>query len=152
MGKKVEDILFELSMPILEKYNFEFVDTEYKKEGGQWYLRLFIDKEGGITIDDCQIVSEELSEKLDEVDPIDHSYIFEVSSPGIERPLKNERDFRRNLNKMLEIKFYEPLNGKKVIEGELVDYNEDQVRINYNGEIIELRKSLIAIMKPLIKF
>ena len=152
MGKKVEDILFELSMPILEKYNFEFVDTEYKKEGGQWYLRLFIDKEGGITIDDCQIVSEELSEKLDEVDPIDHSYIFEVSSPGIERPLKNERDFRRNLNKMLEIKFYEPLNGKKVIEGELVDYNEDQVRINYNGEIIELRKSSIAIMKPLIKF
>lgn len=152
MGKKVQDILFELSMPILEKYNFEFVDTEYKKEGGQWYLRLFIDKEGGITIDDCQIVSEELSEKLDEVDPIDHSYIFEVSSPGIERPLKNERDFRRNLNKMLEIKFYEPLNGKKVIEGELVDYNEDQVRINYNGEIIELRKSSIAIMKPLIKF
>lgn len=152
MGKKVEDILLGLSMPILEKYNFEFVDTEYKKEGGQWYLRLFIDKEGGITIDDCQIVSEELSEKLDEIDPIDHSYIFEVSSPGIERPLKNERDYRRNLNKMLEIKFYEPLNGKKVIEGELVGYNDDQVRINYNGEIIELKKSLIAIMKPLIKF
>lgn len=76
MGKKVEDILFELSKPILEKHNFEFVDTEYKKEGGQWYLRLFIDKEGGITIDDCQVVSEELSEKLDEVDPIDHSYIL----------------------------------------------------------------------------
>lgn len=152
MGKKVEDILFELSKPILEKHNFEFVDTEYKKEGGQWYLRLFIDKEGGITIDDCQVVSEELSEKLDEVDPIDHSYIFEVSSPGIERPLKNERDYKRNLNKILEIKFYEPMLGKKVIEGKLVDYDEDQVKIYYNGEIIELKKSLIAIMKPLIKF
>lgn len=152
MRKKVEDILFELSKPILEKHNFEFVDTEYKKEGGQWYLRLFIDKEGGITIDDCQVVSEELSEKLDEVDPIDHSYIFEVSSPGIERPLKNERDYKRNLNKILEIKFYEPMFGKKVIEGKLVDYDEDQVKIYYNGEIIELKKSLIAIMKPLIKF
>lgn len=152
MGKKVEDILLELSMPILEKYNFEYVDTEYKKEGVQWYLRLFIDKEGGITIDDCQVLSEELSEKLDEIDPIDHSYIFEVSSPGIERPLKNERDYKRNLNKMLEIKFYEPMNGKKVIEGELVGYDADLVRINYNGEIIELKKSLIAIMKPLIKF
>lgn len=152
MKKKVEDVLLELSMPILKKYNFEFIDTEYKKEGGQWYLRLFIDKEGGITIDDCQIVSEELSPKLDEIDPIEHSYIFEVSSPGIERPLKNERDYKRNLNKIIEIKFYEPLYGKKVIEGILLNYNENSIKINYNGEIVEINKSLIAHIKPFIKF
>ena len=152
MKKKVEDILFELSDPILKKYNFEFVDTEYKKEAMQWYLRLFIDKEGGITIDDCQLVSEELSKALDEIDPIKHSYIFEVSSPGIERPLKNERDYKKNLNKVIEIKFYKPFFNKKTIEGVLIDYDKDSVKINYDGEIIEIKKSLIAIMKPLIKF
>jgi len=152
LNKKVEDILYELSMPILEKYNFEFVDAEYKKEGGQWYLRLFIDKEGGITIDDCQLVSEELSVKLDEVDPIDHSYIFEVSSPGIDRPLKTERDFKKNLNKELEIKFYEPYEGKKAIEAILLDYNDNKVVLNFNGKIIEVDRKMIAVMRPTIKF
>ncbi|WP_408614655.1 ribosome maturation factor RimP [Lutispora saccharofermentans] len=139
-------------MPILNKYKFEFVDIEYKKEGGQWYLRLFIDKDGGITVDDCQLVSEALSDMLDEVDPIEHAYIFEVSSPGIERPLKTERDYKRNLNKELEIKFYEPYEGKKVIEAILVDFDEKKVILDYNGENIEIKKDIIAIMKPLIKF
>ncbi|HCJ56762.1 ribosome maturation factor RimP [Lutispora sp.] len=139
-------------MPILNKYKFEFVDIEYKKEGGQWYLRLFIDKDGGITVDDCQLVSEALSDMLDEIDPIDHAYIFEVSSPGIERPLKTERDYKRSLNKELEIKFYEPYEGKKVIEAVLVDFDEKKVILDYNGENIEIKKDIIAIMKPLIKF
>jgi len=152
LKRKVEDILYDLSMPILNKYKFEFVDIEYKKEGGQWYLRLFIDKDGGITVDDCQLVSEALSDMLDEVDPIEHAYIFEVSSPGIERPLKTERDYKRNLNKELEIKFYEPYEGKKVIEAILVDFDEKKVILDYNGENIEIKKDIIAIMKPLIKF
>jgi len=150
--KKVEDILQELSIPILEKYKFEFVDAEYKKEGGQWYLRLFIDKDGGITINDCQLVSEELSEKLDEVDPIDHSYIFEVSSPGIDRPLKTERDFKKNLNKELEIKFYEPYEGKKTIEAILLDFDDKKVVVDLNGKPTEIDKKMIAIMRPTIKF
>jgi len=144
LKRKVEDIL--------NKYKFEFVDIEYKKEGGQWYLRLFIDKDGGITVDDCQLVSEALSDMLDEIDPIDHAYIFEVSSPGIERPLKTERDYKRSLNKELEIKFYEPYEGKKVIEAVLVDFDEKKVILDYNGENIEIKKDIIAIMKPLIKF
>lgn len=152
MKRKVEDILYDLSMPILNKHKFEFVDIEYKKEGGQWYLRLFIDKEGGITVDDCQLVSEALSDMLDEADPIDHSYIFEVSSPGIERPLKTERDYKRNLNKELEIKFYEPYEGKKVIEAILLDFDEKKVVLDYNGKSIEIKRDIIAIMKPLIKF
>lgn len=152
MKKKVEEILYDISMPILEKYNFEFVDAEYKKEGGQWYLRLFIDKEGGITIDDCQLVSEILSDKLDEIDPIDHSYILEVSSPGIDRPLKTERDYKRNLNKELEIKFYDSYDGKKTIEATLLDFDDEKVKLDYKGKEIEVDKKAIAIMRPLIKF
>jgi len=152
LKKKVEEILHDISMPILEKYNFEFVDAEYKKEGGQWYLRLFIDKEGGITIDDCQLVSEILSDKLDEIDPIDHSYILEVSSPGIDRPLKTERDYKRNLNKELEIKFYDSYDGKKTIEATLLDFDDEKVKLDYKGKEIEVDKKAIAIMRPLIKF
>jgi len=148
----VEEILYEISMPILNKYNFEFVDVEYKKEGGQWYLRLFIDKEGGITIDDCQLVSEILSDKLDEIDPIDHSYILEVSSPGIDRPLKTERDYKRNLNKELEVKFYDSFDGKKSIEARLLDFDDEKVKLDYKGKEIEIDKKAIAIMRPLIKF
>ena len=152
MKRKVEDILYDISMPILDKYNFEFVDVEYKKEGGQWYLRLFIDKDGGITIDDCQLVSEILSDKLDEIDPIDHSYIFEVSSPGIDRPLKTERDYKKNLNKELEVKFYDSFDGKKSIEATLLDYDDKKVILDYKGKEIEIDKKTIAIMRPLIKF
>jgi len=152
LKNKIEDILYDLSKPILEKYKFCFIDTEYKKEGSQWYLRIFIDKEGGITVDDCQIVSEELSEKLDELDPISHSYIFEVSSPGIDRPLKREIDFKRNLNKLIEIKFYKPMFNKKVIEGKLINYDNEKIEIEYKGEKIEIEKSKVAIMKPVIRF
>lgn len=152
MKKKAEDILYELSMPILDKYNFEFIDAEYKKEGGQWYLRLFIDKDGGITVDDCQLVSEALSDKLDEADPIEHSYIFEVSSPGIERPLKTDKDYKRNLGNELEVKFYEPFEGKKVIEATLINYDDKRVMLDYNGKNIEVDRSAIAIIKPVIKF
>lgn len=152
MKNKIEDILYDLSKPILEKHKFCFIDTEYKKEGSQWYLRIFIDKEGGITVDDCQIVSEELSEKLDKLDPISHSYIFEVSSPGIDRPLKREIDFKRNLNKLIEIKFYKPMFNKKLIEGKLINYDNERIEIEYKGEKLEIEKSKIAIMKPVIKF
>jgi len=152
LKKKVENLLEDLSKPILEKYNFCFIDTEYKKEGSQWYLRIFIDKEGGITVDDCQIVSEELSEKLDKLDPIAHSYIFEVSSPGIDRPLKKEIDFKRNLNKLIEIKLYKPMFGKKIIQGKLINYDIDKIEIEYKGEKIEIEKSKVAIMKPVIRF
>ncbi len=152
MKKKIEDILYDLSKPLLDKHNFYFIDSEYKKEGADWYLRLFIDKEGGITVNDCQEISEILSQKLDELDPIEHSYIFEVSSPGIERPLKKEIDFKRNLNKMVEIKFYKPFRDKKVIEGNLVGFDEENIKIEYQEDILEINKSIIAIIKPVISF
>ena len=93
--QKTEEIL----LPIVEKNGFELVDVEYVKEGGSWYLRAYIDKPGGINVDDCEIVSRELSDILDEKDFIDEAYILEVSSPGLGRPLKKEKDFKRSLGR-----------------------------------------------------
>jgi ribosome maturation factor RimP len=149
---KIEDIVYELCKPVTDRLNFELVEVEYKKEGGEWYLRIYIDKEGGITIDDCQMVSEEVSELLDKADPIDNSYIFEVSSPGIERPLKTERDYQKAMGKLVEAKLFAPMNGKKVIEGILTGYTADTVELDQNNSKIVLDKSQIAIIKPVIVF
>jgi ribosome maturation factor RimP len=149
---KVEDIVFELSKPVTDRLGYELVEVEYKKEGGEWYLRLYIDKEGGITLDDCQAVSEAVSDLLDETDPIDSSYIFEVSSPGIERPLTKERDYKKAMGKLLEAKLFAPLNGKKLIEGTLKGYTEDTVELDQNGSSVFLDKKQIAIIKPVIVF
>lgn len=149
---KVEDVVYELCKPVTDKHNYELVEIEYKKEGGEWYLRIYIDKEGGVTLDDCQLVSEEVSELLDEADPIDTSYIFEVSSPGIERPLKTERDYQKSMGKLVEAKLFAPLDGKKVIEGLLTGYTEDSVELEQNKNKILLDKKQIAIIKPVIVF
>ena len=150
--RKVEDIVYDLAKPITDRNNFEIVEVELKKEGPDWYLRLYIDKEGGITITDCQTVSEEMSELLDETDPIEQSYIFEVSSPGIDRPLKTDRDFEKNNGKLIEIKLFSPLDGKKVFEGILKGHTADQVEIEADGKAMEFEKSTIALIRPVIKF
>ena len=93
-------------IPIMEENNFELVDVEYVKEAGTWYLRAYIDKEGGFTVDDCEMVSRRLSDWLDKEDFIDDSYILEVSSPGLGRPLKKEKDFKRSLGEAVDIKLY----------------------------------------------
>ena len=103
----------ELLVPIIDEYQFELVDVEYVKEGGTWYLRAYIDKEGGITVDDCELVSRKMSQLLDEKDFIDESYIFEVSSPGLGRPLKKEKDYKRSMGKEVEIRTYRAINREK---------------------------------------
>ncbi len=150
--RKVEDIAYELAKPITDRYNFELVEVEYKKEGSDWYLRLYIDKEGGITIQDCQSVSEEMSSLLDEADPIEQSYIFEVSSPGLERPLKTDRDYEKNNGKLIEIRLFTPLNGKKVYEGILRGHTAEAVEIEMDGKPVQLGKDAIALIKPVIEF
>lgn len=149
---KVEDVVYEICKPVTDRLNFELVEVEYKKEGGEWYLRIYIDKEGGINIDDCQAVSEEVSELLDEADPIDAAYIFEVSSPGIERPLKTERDYQKSMGKLVEAKLFAPVDGKKLIEGILTGYTEDTVELDQNNSKVVLDKKQIAIIKPVIVF
>jgi ribosome maturation factor RimP len=150
--EKIEDIVYKLCKPVIDRFNFELVEVEYKKEGGDWYLRIYIDKEGGITIDDCQAVSEAISELLDQADPIENSYIFEVSSPGVERPLKTERDYQKAIGKLVEAKLFAPMEGKKLIEGILAGYTDDTVELEQNEDKIVLDKKQIALIKPVIVF
>lgn len=124
----------ELLIPILEKYEFELVDVEYVKEAGTWYLRAYIDKPGGIAINDCEVVSRELSDLLDQKDFIEDSYILEVSSPGLGRPLKKDRDFERNIGEEVEIRTYRMIDKQKEFTGILKDYDENTVTITLADE------------------
>jgi len=139
-------------MPIVEGLNYELVDVEFIKEGTNWYLRVYIDKPGGIGIDDCQAVSEKISEVLDEKDPIEQCYYLEVSSPGLERPLKTERDFIKYKGELVEVKLFKPIDGKKIFEGELIGLIEDKIVINQDGNNIDFEKEKVAIVKRAIKF
>lgn len=117
-------------LPIVKEHNFELVDVEYVKEAGNWYLRAYIDKEDGISVDDCEVVSRKLGEWLDEKDLIADSYILEVSSPGLGRPLKKEKDFVRSIGKDVDIKLYRALNKQKDFAGTLTAYDKETVTIS----------------------
>ncbi|MBO9128857.1 ribosome maturation factor RimP [Bacillus sp. 165] len=142
MSKKVTEIVEELAGPIVEELQLELVDVEYVKEGKDWFLRVFIDSETGIDIEECGLVSERLSEALDKADPIPHLYFLDVSSPGAERPLKKEQDFHKAIGKQVNIKTYEPLDGEKVFEGKLLAYDGSSVTVLM---IIKTRKKEIII-------
>ncbi len=116
-------------LPLLEQHQFELVDVEYVKEAGNWYLRAYIDKEGGITVDDCEIISRTLSDWLDKEDFIEDSYILEVSSPGLGRPLKKDKDFERSLGDEVELKLFKARNKQKDFTGILKAYDKETVTI-----------------------
>ena len=142
-----------LIMPILDRMNFELVDVEYVMEGGTWYLRAYIDKEGGITVNDCEDVAREMNVLLDEEDFIPDAYVFEVSSPGLGRPLKKEKDYIRNMGKELEIRTYKAINRCKEFYGLLRAYDKDTVTIETeDGETIIFNKSEIALIRQAIDF
>ena len=143
----------QLLMPIMEEYNFELVDVEYVKEVGIWYLRAYIDKEGGITVDDCEIVSRRMSDLLDEHDYIPDAYIFEVSSPGLGRQLKKDKDFARSIGEEVEFKLYKAINKQKEFSGILKDFNQDTLEIEFeNGEVVSFERSNVAIVKLAVHF
>lgn len=151
--KKIEVQVEDLVLPILEEKSFDLVDVEFLKEGKNWYLRVYIDKPGGISIDDCQDVSQELSDELDRLDPIKQSYILEVSSPGLDRPLKRDKDYERYKGTEVEVKLYKPVDGKKVFEGELVGLINDRITIKQSDEqVLSFEKDEVAIAKRIIKF
>lgn len=127
---KVTDIVTELVTPIVNEMGLELVDIEYKKEGSNWFLRVFIDNEvGNIDIEDCALVSEKLSQKLDESDPIPTAYFLEVSSPGAERPLRNDKDFKKAVGRHVHITTKEPIEGATVFEGELVSFEDGKLTV-----------------------
>lgn len=151
--QKIEPIVQSYLEPMMEEYNFELVDLEYVKEGTNWYLRVFIDKEGGVTIDDCELLSRSLEEKLDEEDPIENAYILEVSSPGLDRPLKKESDFERYKGEIVDIKLYKPFNKKKEYRGELQGLeNNTVIIIDEEGNTISFSRNDIAIVRLAILF
>ncbi|MFB3168729.1 ribosome maturation factor RimP [Neobacillus sp. 179-C4.2 HS] len=139
---KVTEVVEELTQPILQELDLELVEIEFVKEGKNWFLRVYIDKENGVDIEDCGTVSERLSEKLDELDPITQNYFLEVSSPGAERPLKKAKDFEKAIGKNVFIKTYEPIDGEKGFEGKLLDYDGQTVKVEMK---IKTRKKIIEI-------
>lgn len=147
--QKTEEIL----IPIMEEHGFELVDVEYVKEGGTWYLRAYIDKPGGINIDDCEVVSRTLSDILDEKDYIDDAYILEVSSPGLGRPLKKEKDYKRSLGEEVEIRTYRVIEKRKEFTGILKSYDEKTVTIEMENETLKtFEKSDIALIRLAFDF
>lgn len=141
-----------LVLPIIEENRFELVDVEYVKEGGTFYLRIYVDKEKGITVEDCEKVSRALSDKLDEEDFIADSYILEVSSPGLGRPLKKEKDFVRSIGKEVEIRLYKPLDHEKEYTGILKAFDKAQVTIEIEGEDKTIPKEQIALIRLAFTF
>ena len=140
-------------LPILKEHKFELVDVEYVKEVGVWYLRAYIDKEGGITVDDCEVISRRLGEWLDKEDFIDDSYILEVSSPGLGRPLKKEKDFARSIGKEVEVRLYKPLNKQKEYTGTLASYDAATVTVTLeDGNDLAFQKSDIALIRLAFDF
>ena len=142
----------ELVMPIIEENHFELVDVEYIKEGGDWHLQIYADKEGGINIDDCVLISRALEKKLDEEDFIKDPYILEVSSPGLGRPLKKDKDFKRNIGKKVELKLFKAINKQKEFEGILQGYDDDQVTILEEGIEKKYNRKEIALIRQAIDF
>jgi len=129
--ERVTDIVEQLASPIVTAAGLELIDVEFKKEGANWFLRVFIDKQEGIDIDDCSRVSEQLSLLLDEVDPISDAYFLEVSSPGAERPLKKMVDYERAVGQRVHVSLYEPLNGSKTFEGLLASFDGITLEMDY---------------------
>ena len=143
----------ELITPILDRMNLELVDVEYVKEGGTWYLRAYIDKEGGITVNDCEAVAREMNEILDREDFVEDSYVFEVSSPGLGRPLKKEKDYIRSMGKEVEIRTYRAINREKEFYGILSAYDENTVTIKTeDGTEMTFEKSDIALIRLAFDF
>lgn len=153
MKKSIEATIEEMVFEITNPRNFEIVDVEYVKEAGEYYLRVYIDKEGGISLNDCEEVSRALSEVLDVKDPIKDNYFLEVSSPGLDRPLKKDKDFVRYAGRDVEIKLYKPINGSKQFEGELVGLTEqNNIKVIIDGNEVEFNKKEVALVRLAIKF
>ena len=136
-----------LVLPIIEANNFELVDVEYVKEAGNWYLRVYVDKEGGIAVDDCEVVSRALSDKLDADDFIEDSYILEVSSPGLGRPLKKEKDYVRSIGKEVDIHLYKSIEKQKEFTGVLKSYTKEDIVLQIEDTDVTFDRANVALIR-----
>ncbi len=141
---KITDKVTELARPIVEEEGCRLWDVEYVREAGNWYLRIYIDKTGGVDIEDCERISRRLDPVLDEADPIPDSYVFEVGSAGIERELKRPGDFESFLGSEVEVRLYQPVNGQKAYVGTLVGYDNGTTTIEIGGKTLSFNKTQTA--------
>ena len=150
---KVTDVVAQLAAPVVEQAGCSLWDVEYVKEAGEWFLRVYIDKEGGVSIDDCEAVSRPLSDLLDEADPIEGSYTFEVSSAGAERPLKRPSDFQQFMGSPVLLKTYKPVNGRKEFAGRLAGYDNGAVELDMGtAQPLRFEKQDIALVRLRVEF
>ncbi|MDF2924682.1 MAG: ribosome maturation factor RimP [Paenibacillaceae bacterium] len=152
MSLQIKSAVENMVKPFLEENGFELVDIEYVKEGSNWFLRVYVDKDGGIDIDDCGRVSEFLSDKLDADDPIPVAYFLEVSSPGAERPLKKPADFVKAVGKQVYITTYEPVDGKKEFEGILESYSEEGLTVRAGKKTHQIVNTKVAGARLAVMF
>ena len=150
---KIEQSVIEKIQPTVTALGYEIVDVEFEKKNGEDNLTIFIDIPSGVSLDDCEKVHYAVDPLLDELDPTaGKPYILNVSSPGLDRPFKKQRDYERNYGKEVEIKLYAPLKGKKVYEGVLVARDENALTLDLGKEEIKIENNKIAIARPLVKF
>ena len=150
--KKVTEIVAELAAPVAAEFGCELWDTEYVREAGQWFLRLYLDKDGGVDILDCENVSRRVSDLLDEADPIEGSYIFEVSSAGADRVLKKPDHFAQFLGAEVEVKLYRPRDGRKDHVGLLRAFEDGNVTLEVGGSPVDFEKKEIALVRLYPRF
>ena len=149
---KVTDAVAALALPVVEQAGCSLWDVEYVKEAGTWFLRVYIDREGGVSIDDCEAVSRPLSDLLDEADPIEGSYTFEVSSAGADRPLKRPGDFERFMGSPVAVKLYKAREGRKEFAGTLAGYEDGNITITVGDAPVTFRKEEVALCRLRIEF
>lgn len=150
--KSIEAVITDMVEPIATELNLELVDVEFVKEGPNWYLRIFIDKQGGVDVEDCQAVSRAIDPLLDEKDPIPQAYSLEVSSPGIDRPLKKDKDFEKYKGQLVKISAFSPIDGQKVFVGELVGLEDNEVVITVSGQTYRVPRSKISSVRLEVQF
>lgn len=138
MAKEIERTVIRLAEEICQGCGIDVVDAAFQKEDGDWYLRVFIDKQDGVTIDDCEQVNRALSDRLDETDPIEQNYCLEVSSPGVDRILKKEREFLYYIGREVDVKLYQALDGKKEFSGILTAYKDHTAAVEVEGNEIQI--------------
>ena len=139
--------VYELAKPLADSLGLDLWDIRFEKEGSNWYLRVFIDKDGGVSIDECEALSRPLNIILDETDPIEQSYIFEVSSPGLGRELKKAEHFEKFLGQQIRIKLYHAVNGNKEFTGVLLDFSKNLITLEASGQKMEIALSDCAFVR-----
>ena len=144
---KITDKVFALAKPVVEEAGCSLWDVEYVREAGRWFLRVYIDKDGGVSINDCETISRALDPILDEADPIPDSYVFEVGSAGAERELKRPSDFEQFMGHEVELRTYQPINGQKAFVGSLEAYEDGNVTVTVGKNSMSFVKSQIALVK-----